>query len=104
MEHKLSDVEALLLLALLSGERSAEEVAADHIEHVARVAGIDHVGLGSDFACGSLVMPADLKDVAQFPNLTVELRRRGWSDEALRKVLGENILRVLAEVETHASP
>ncbi len=71
---------------------------ADHVEHVARMAGVDHVGLGSDFD-GTLFLP-----VADFPNLTVELARRGWSDADLRKLLGENLLRVLARVQALASP
>jgi len=66
----------------------------DHIEHVARVAGVDHVGLGSDFD-GTLFLPEGASDVAGFPNVTAGLAARGWSDGALRKLLGENVLRVL---------
>jgi membrane dipeptidase len=69
---------------------------ADHVEHVARVAGVDHVGLGSDFD-GTLFFPDGMQSVADFPNLTVELARRGWSDADLRKLLGENVLRVLEQ-------
>lgn len=67
---------------------------ADHIEHVRDVAGIDHVGFGSDFD-GIDVTVAGLEDVSKFPNLLKELARRGWSDADLRKVAGENFLRVL---------
>lgn len=66
----------------------------DHIEHVMRVAGIDHVGLGSDFD-GIQAVPRDLASVADFPNLTAELGRRGYSAEDITKILGGNVLRVL---------
>ena len=75
---------------------------ADHIEHVARVAGIDHVGIGSDFdGIGSL--PVGLEDVSKFPSLFAELLRRGFSDDDVRKVLGENLLAVMREVEAVAA-
>ena len=70
----------------------------DHVDHVVQVAGIDHVGFGSDFD-GAPFLPDDLDDVTDLPELTVELVRRGYSDEDVRKILGENVLRVLAEVE-----
>lgn len=75
---------------------------ADHVEHVARVAGIDHVGLGSDFD-GVPWLPEGMEDVSCFPNLTLELLRRGWSEADLRKLLGENSLRVLEEAEAAAN-
>jgi len=68
----------------------------DHIEHVARVAGSDHVGLGSDFD-GTLFLPEGASDVAGYPNVTAGLAARGWSDDDLRKLLGENVLRVLEQ-------
>jgi membrane dipeptidase len=74
----------------------------DHFVHVIDVAGIDHVGLGSDFD-GVIFLPEGIKDVSQFPNITVELARRGLSPADLRKVLGENALRVLAAAEATAS-
>ncbi len=67
----------------------------DHVEHVASVAGVDHVGLGSDFD-GIEVTPVGLEDVSTYPAITVELIERGWSEPDIRKVLGENALRVLA--------
>ena len=73
----------------------------DHIDHIVQVAGIDHVGLGSDFD-GGLSFPEGLKDVSDLPNITLELMRRGYSDEDIRKILGGNILRVLADVEAVA--
>lgn len=76
-------------------------VIADHIEHVARVGGVDHVGLGSDFD-GVDMLPEGLEDVSCYPNVTVELLRRGWLEPDIRKVLGENALRVLEAVEEAA--
>ncbi|MFM8470313.1 MAG: dipeptidase [Limisphaerales bacterium] len=77
-------------------------VVIDHIEHIIKVAGVNHVGLGSDFDGISLV-PADLRDVSMFPNLTYELLKRGHSEADVRKILGENFLRVFAEVERRAT-
>jgi membrane dipeptidase len=70
----------------------------DHIEHVAKVAGPDHVCLGSDFD-GAPIMPTGLEDASKLPNLTAALRERGWPAENIRKLLGENLLRVLAANE-----
>ena len=75
---------------------------ADHVEHIVKVAGIDHVGLGADY--GSLtVHPKGLEDVSRYPYLTAELLRRGWKDEDVKKFLGLNILRVMREVERTAA-
>ncbi len=74
---------------------------ADHVEHVRKVAGVDHVGIGSDFD-GSDTMPTGLEDVSCYPRLFAELIRRGWSDEDLRKLAQGNILRVLGEAEAVA--
>jgi len=70
----------------------------DHIEHIAKVAGIDHVGLGSDFD-GVPNLPEGIDDVAGLPNITYELLRRGHSDEEVLKILGGNFMRVFAEAE-----
>src|SRR5712691_8006673 len=70
----------------------------DHIEHVMKVAGPDAVGLGTDFD-GIPDPPAGLEDVSKLPRITEELLRRGHSEEAVRKVLGENFLRFFAKVE-----
>jgi membrane dipeptidase len=66
----------------------------DHIEHIAKVAGADHVCLGSDFD-GIPTGPAGLDDVSKFPYVTEELLRRGFSTDDVKKILGENVLRVL---------
>lgn len=70
----------------------------DHIEHIAKVAGIDHVGLGSDFD-GVPNLPEGLRDVADLPVITYELLRRGHSDADVLKILGGNFMRVFAEAE-----
>jgi membrane dipeptidase len=71
---------------------------ADHIEHVRQVAGVDHVGLGSDFD-GIPDAPVGLEGVDRYPALLAELMRRGWSDADIAKVAGENVLRVMATAE-----
>jgi membrane dipeptidase len=75
---------------------------ADHIEHVRDVAGIDHVGLGSDFD-GITEVPVGLEDVSKFPDLIAELLHRGWSEADVRKVAGLNVLRVLRATEQVAA-
>jgi membrane dipeptidase len=72
--------------------------AADHIMHVIELAGIDHVGIGSDFD-GISEGPAGLEDVSAYPQLIEELLRRGLSEDDIRKICGENLLRAWSEVE-----
>ncbi len=74
---------------------------ADHIEHIRAVAGVDHVGIGSDFD-GIPTYVEGLEDVSTYPALFVELARRGWSDDDLKKLAGENVLRVMRETESVA--
>ncbi len=83
--------------------RATVKDVADHIEHVRQVAGIDHVGVGSDFDGTDNNLPIGLEDVSRFPAVLVELSRRGWSEADLRKLAGENILRVLAAAEAVAT-
>src|SRR5687767_7366293 len=71
---------------------------ADHIDHIRRVAGPDHVGIGGDFD-GITDTPVGLEDVSTYPALLAELSRRGWSEADLRKLAGENLLRVLKRAE-----
>jgi membrane dipeptidase len=70
----------------------------DHIDHIVKLVGIDHVGIGSDFD-GVQATLSDLPDVAALPNLTRELLGRGYSEEDIHKILGGNMLRVLEELE-----
>lgn len=72
---------------------------ADHIDHIVRIAGVDHVGLGSDFDGVGDSLPEGLRDVSQYPNLIRELLARGYTEEDLRRICGENLLRVWSEVE-----
>jgi membrane dipeptidase len=71
---------------------------ADHVEHVRQVAGVDHVGLGSDFD-GIPDAPVGLEGVDRYPALLEELMRRGWSDADIAKLAGENLLRTMAAAE-----
>jgi membrane dipeptidase len=70
----------------------------DHIDHMVKVAGIDHVGIGSDFD-GIPSTPQGMEDVSKLPAIRAELERRGYSQPDIRKIMGENFLRVFAEVE-----
>ena len=78
-------------------EASLSDVA-DHIDHVRKVAGIDHVGIGSDFD-GFDGAPEGLEDVSCYPALLAELMRRGYNREEIKKVAGLNLLRVFREAE-----
>ena len=75
---------------------------ADHIEHVRAIAGVEHVGIGSDFD-GVSSVPVGLEDVSRYPALVAELMRRGWKDDELRLLLGENLLRVWTQAEEFAA-
>ncbi len=81
--------------------RASINDVADHIEHIRDVAGVDHVGIGSDF-WGMPDMPLGLEDVSGFPRLIAALIQRGWSDDELRKLLGKNMLRTMRRVEAVA--
>ncbi|ETI65039.1 membrane dipeptidase [Sphingobium sp. C100] len=74
---------------------------ADHVDHIVKIAGIDHVGIGSDFD-GVGDLPQGLSGVETYPALLAELMRRGWSDADIAKLAGENILRVMAAAEKTA--
>jgi membrane dipeptidase len=74
---------------------------ADHIEHVRKVAGVDHVGIGGDFD-GNDNWPEGLEDVSRYPYLFAELVRRGWSDPDLTKLAGGNVLRAMRGAEATA--
>jgi len=69
----------------------------DHIDHAVKIAGIDHVGLGSDF--DGAIMPLGMEDVTHIPQITDALLKKGYSESDIRKILGENTLRVLSEVQ-----
>jgi membrane dipeptidase len=75
---------------------------ADHVDHIRRIAGIDHIGVGSDFD-GSPGMPEGLEDVSRYPALFAELAGRGYGDDELAKIAGRNVLRVMREAERVAA-
>lgn len=74
----------------------------DHIDHVVQLVGVDHVGLGSDFDGVGDSLPAGIKDVSEYPNLLAGLRRRGYPETDIRKILGENLMRVWQAAEETA--
>ena len=73
------------------------EKVVEHIEHAIKVAGIDHVGLGSDF--DGAIMPLGMEDASKLPRITDALLKKGYSERDVEKVLGENVLRVMEQVE-----
>jgi len=75
-------------------------VLIDHIDHIAKVAGVDHVGLGSDFDGVSGATPQGMDSAADLPKITEGLLDRGYSADDIRKILGGNLLRVFRQVET----
>jgi len=116
---KESDQRARLLTALNNNEsavnaamidwrrlnpspRASLSQVADHVDHIKKIAGIDHVGFGGDFD-GITAVVAGLEDVSCYPQLVAELLRRGYSDDDIRKITNRNILRVMREVEAAAA-
>jgi len=75
------------------------DMLIEHFVHIAKVAGIDHVGIGSDFDGVGGQLPEGMEDISKLPAITYELLKRGYSDADVKKVLGENFLRTMAEVE-----
>jgi membrane dipeptidase len=81
--------------------RASWEKIIEHIDHAVKLVGVNHVGLGSDFDGGS--MPAGMEDVTHLPKITEALLRKGYSEADIKKILGENTLRLLADVERVAA-
>ncbi len=79
------------------------QMVANHIDNVVELAGIDHVGLGSDYDGVGDSLPTGLKDVSQYPNLIKELLKRGYSEEDIAKICYQNVFRVWNAVEAHAA-
>jgi membrane dipeptidase len=75
---------------------------ADHIDNVVKLAGIDHVGIGSDFDGVGNSLPTGLKDVSDYPNLIAELLRRGYKESDIEKICSGNIFRVWEKVLAYA--
>ena len=91
-------------IAKLTGPRPRVtlDMLIDHIAHVAKVAGIDNVGLGSDFDGVGGNLPEGMEDISKLPAITYELLKRGFSESDVKKILGENFLRTMSEVERAA--
>jgi membrane dipeptidase len=98
-EITYSDIEKLQRQYADRIPRPPLSMLIDHIDHIAKVAGIDHVGLGSDFDGVSGQLPEGLDSPADLPKITAALMARGYSAEDCRKILGGNLLRVFHEVE-----
>ena len=75
----------------------------NHFDHVVKLVGVEHVGIGSDFDGVGDSLPTGLKDVSAYPNLIDGLRRRGYTDDDIRKIMGANLMRVWRAVKGHAS-
>ena len=107
IEHNLSfgDKEAKKFIDDYFSKNKVGEVfvsqVADHINHVVKLAGVDHVGFGSDFD-GVTNVPTGLEDVSGYPNIIYELLKRGYSEEDIEKICSGNLLRVWKEVEVTA--
>jgi membrane dipeptidase len=86
----------------LTAPRATLSQVADHIDHIRKVAGIDHIGLGGDFD-GITDVVAGLEDVSKYPDLTAELLKRGYKDDDVKKILGLNVLRVMRQAEKVAA-
>jgi membrane dipeptidase len=76
---------------------------ADHVDHIRKVAGIDHIGIGSDFDGFSSLPPEGLEDVSKYPALLAELLRRGYRRNDIKKIAGQNVLRVMRQAERVAA-
>lgn len=96
MDRELKEVSRKYEQSEQSMARPPLDLLIDHIEHIAKVAGIDHVGLGSDFD-GVTALPEGVQDCSQLPNLTRRLLERGFSAPEVKKILGENFLRVMEQ-------
>ncbi len=98
-EFKYADEEKIQRSYIDRIPRPPLSMLIDHIDHIAKVAGVDHVGLGSDFDGVSGQLPEGLDSPAGLPKITAALMARGYSAEDCRKILGGNLLRVFREVE-----
>jgi membrane dipeptidase len=95
---RLFETEAQRDAAVRTVPRPSLSVLLDHIDHIARVAGVDHVGLGSDFDGVGGLLPAGMDDVTRMPIIAQGLLDRGYSERDIRKILGGNMLRVMQRV------
>ncbi len=96
-EDELKDEIFIHFKSELDKIRPPFEVLIDHIDYIAKLVGVDHVGLGSDFD-GVRSMPKEMDDVTDLPKITKALFDRGYSEDGLEKILGGNLLRVFKKV------
>ena len=82
---------------------STVSVVADHIDHVIKMVGVDHVGFGSDFDGVGETLPIGLQDASEYPNLIYELLKRGYSEEDIAKICSGNVMRVWQQTEDYAN-
>ena len=101
-DQKKFEEEQTRLLAANPLPATPLSVLVDHFDHIAKVAGVDHVGIGSDFD-GISSLPVGMEDISKLPNLTYELLKRGYSESDVRKILGENFMRAFAQAEKVAA-
>jgi membrane dipeptidase len=109
-QHSITDEDDHLLKEEMAAYLKANplpyatvETVVDHIDHVVKIAGIDHVGLGSDFDGVGDSLPTDLKSVADFPKLVYHLLKRGYSETDIKKILSANVLRVWQQTLDYAA-
>jgi len=97
--RNLIELQGLSNAAIRAGKlpQVSWEKIVEHIDHAARIAGADHVGIGSDF--DGAFMPQGLEDASKFPRITEGLLQRGYSEADIRKILGENTLRMMDDAE-----
>ncbi|PLX21236.1 MAG: peptidase M19 [Marinilabiliales bacterium] len=97
--HSEEGVEFALKYGETHPLKSNAKKLADHIDHIVQIAGIDHVGIGTDYdGIGPLLQPADMPDVSSYPVLVAELLKRGYTKEEIEKIMSGNFLRVWHEV------
>ena len=101
-DSKKLEEETAKLMAANPLPKTPLSVLIDHFDHIAKIAGIDHVGIGSDFD-GVSSLPIGMEDISKLPNITYELLKRGYSDKDVQKVLGENFMRAFAQAERVAA-
>jgi membrane dipeptidase len=101
--RKFADVDPVIRERMPLAPSCTVEDVADHVEHIRDVAGLDHVGLGSDYD-GVMFYPEEMPDVASYPLLLDALRRRGWTESDLRRLAHGNVLRAMRDMEDVASP
>ncbi|MFN0205507.1 MAG: dipeptidase [Planctomycetota bacterium] len=100
-DPRAQEIENKIFAEANLGYATVQDVA-EHIEHVIKIAGVDYVGLGSDFDGVGDSLPTGLKDVSMYPNLIAELLKRGYNDSEIKKICGGNALRVMEGVEATA--